>query len=670
MAITDAYLSGTLWCAHQYVNEQKGMTMFLNKYFTNELLELDFTGGVLAFPDFISDYRQVFAPIDFTAFQSQSEIVLAQETVVDKPIFITIHGGAGNETINGTANNDSLFGGSGNDTINGFDGNDLMLGENDNDTLNGGDGNDSMHGGSGDDVLNGGNGDDTLNGNVGNDNLFGGAGNDTLMGNIGVGTLDGGTGTDTADYSPYNAGVELSLVTGGTGGVAADDTYVSIENVDGSNFDDRIEGDGGANLIRGFNGNDTLIGGGGDDFIAGGGGNDRLFGGSDNDNLFGGDLADVLFGQDGNDTISGDSGNDRLVGGFGDDTLNGGLDNDRLLGGTGNDVLNGDAGNDRLWAGAGADTLDGGDGIDQATYSTSTSGVTANLATGGTGGDANGDTYVNIENLRGSRFNDDLTGDVNANTLFGLAGNDTMNGGGGADRLLGGSGVDTISGGTENDVLAGQAGDDILNGDAGEDRLSGGSGVDTLSGGDGNDTLYGGVGNDRLDGGAGADKLVGGTGVDTFVFDFSIAASGRDKVFDFELGADIIELTGVVFADLTFTASPNGLHTTISFNGHEIFVRNTTVAELDAGQFVFVAPTAAVPDAGKITVAEDDNFTFVDKAIVSDDISYEMQAFGDARDALVEFLGAGRTDSAVYADDIGLELDGGDGYFQDFFDIA
>ena len=55
--------------------------MFLNNYFTNELLELDFTGGVFDFPDLMSsglvlENLQAFAPIDFTGFQGQSEIVV------------------------------------------------------------------------------------------------------------------------------------------------------------------------------------------------------------------------------------------------------------------------------------------------------------------------------------------------------------------------------------------------------------------------------------------------------------------------------------------------------------------------------------------------------------------------------------------------------------------
>jgi Ca2+-binding RTX toxin-like protein len=52
-------------------------------------------------------------------------------------------------------------------------------------------------------------------------------------------------------------------------------------------------------------------------------------------------------------------------------------------------------------------------------------GVSVNLATGrGFGGTAEGDTYVSIENVYGSSFNDTITGNDGANELYGLDGND------------------------------------------------------------------------------------------------------------------------------------------------------------------------------------------------------------------------------------------------------
>ncbi len=128
------------------------------------------------------------------------------------------------------------------------------------------------------------------------------------------------------------------------------------------------------------------------------------------------------------------------------ETLNGTAGDDAIFGFGGDDTLNGLGGDDTLNGGAGADVLDGGTGTDTTSYSSSGAGVTVNLATGtGTGGDAQGDTLTNVENLTGSAFDDTLTGDGNANTLTGGAGDDMLIGGGGGDTLIGGAGNDTVS---------------------------------------------------------------------------------------------------------------------------------------------------------------------------------------------------------------------------------
>ena len=172
---------------------------------------------------------------------------------------------------------------------------------------------------------------------------------------------------------------------------------------------------------------------------------------------------------------------------------------DTLEGGTGADTLNGLAGNDTLIGGAGADALDGGTDTDTASYAGSSAAVTVSLVAGATntGGDAEGDTLSNIENLTGSAHWDVLNGDAGNNVLRGEAGN---------DRLRGADGADTLYGGTDND------------------RLWGDAGADTLYGDDGNDTLEGGDGDDTLNGGAGADILRGNAGRDTASYAGSSAA--------------------------------------------------------------------------------------------------------------------------------------------------
>ncbi|WP_374840227.1 M10 family metallopeptidase C-terminal domain-containing protein [Mycoplana ramosa] len=119
----------------------------------------------------------------------------------------------------------------------------------------------------------------------------------------------------------------------------------------------------------------------------------------------------------------------------------------------GNDTFKGLGGNDVLKGGAGADVLDGGKGTDTATYAGS-SAVNVNLATGvATGGHAQGDKFVSIENLTGSSYNDVLTGNGGRNVIDGGAGNDTINGGAGNDTIRGGTGQDTLTGGSGADVF-------------------------------------------------------------------------------------------------------------------------------------------------------------------------------------------------------------------------
>ncbi|MGL1919521.1 MAG: hypothetical protein OCD03_00690 [Hyphomicrobiales bacterium] len=196
---------------------------------------------------------------------------------------------------------------------------------------------------------------------------------------------------------------------------------------------------------------------------------------------------------------------DAIGSAFNDEITGNELPNE-LSGGAGADKLYGLGGNDVLSGGLGADILDGGLGTDKVEYITSLSGVTIDLALGtATGGEAEGDVFISIENITGSGFADILTGDTGENTLFGGAGADVINGGAGNDYLVGEDG---------NDQIDGEAGDDYIDGGMGNDTLIGGTGNDRLIGEDGNDTLSGGADDDYLNGGAGVDILQGGGGID------------------------------------------------------------------------------------------------------------------------------------------------------------
>src|SRR5262249_20028285 len=107
---------------------------------------------------------------------------------------------------------------------------------------------------------------------------------------------------------------------------------------------------------------------------------------------------------------------------------------ENLLGGNVNDVLRGDANTNLLDGGLGGDVLDGGAGNDYAWYGSATAGVAASLATPASNtGDAAGDTYISIEGIVGSNFDDTLIGDANNNFLRGGLGADALDGGGGSD---------------------------------------------------------------------------------------------------------------------------------------------------------------------------------------------------------------------------------------------
>jgi Ca2+-binding RTX toxin-like protein len=530
-------------------------------------------------------------------------------------------------TLTGGAGNDQLIAGAGGYTLNGGGGNDKLTGGSGNDTLNGGTGVDTMAGGAGNDtyfvdstsdviteaagqgtdrvfssvdytlsanvdnleltgtaglsgtgnaianLIVGNSAGNALNGAAGNDILQGAGGSDNLTGGAGADRLDGGAGFDNAMYDMAAAAVVVNLQTSSQNtGEAAGDTYISIEGVIGSRFNDTLTGDDNGNDVIGMDGNDTLFGLNGDDDLEGGNGNDQLFGGEGGDILDGGagidtarydngsvvtaDLANAasnagdaagdtyvaienITGSQWDDVLSGNSSNNALTGGSGDD---------QLFGRAGNDALLGQAGDDLLDGGAGADSLDGGMGLDFATYENATGGVRASLVGGVQSGDASGDTFVSVEGLLGSKFADTLIGDANANDIQGLNGDDVLIASGGDDTISAGNGDDSLFGGLGADVLSGgagfdfarydlassgvvvdlssdhpssgeAAGDDIFGvegvvGSIFDDELYGDADANDLRAVDGNDFVHGNAGNDSLVGGTGNDTLDGGVGAD------------------------------------------------------------------------------------------------------------------------------------------------------------
>jgi Ca2+-binding RTX toxin-like protein len=369
-----------------------------------------------------------------------------------------------------------------------------------------------------------------------------------------------------------------------------------------------IEAPAAGGLTLGTDGDDTLRGGRGDDDMRGGAGDDIVIGGIGADRLYGGEGRDIfVIEADGTGAQIRDfePGLDRIdlsgwpmlrdIGQLQITSVNNGgnirfgtenlriYSADRLalnplqiqaavidsflhysvaflseplaLTGTdGADTLRGRSGNDTLQGGAGADLLIGGAGSDTASYADDRFGLRVDLLQSWRNtGDAAGDRFDSIENLRGSSRRDSLHGNDDANLIAGASSGDTLQGRGGADELRGGAGNDILQGGAGADLLKGGAGQDradhadsaaglradlqaparntgdaagdrydsiedlggtaqadTLNGDAGANRLFGRGGNDLLQGRGGDDLLQGASGLDVLRGGAGADTLKGG----------------------------------------------------------------------------------------------------------------------------------------------------------------
>lgn len=520
---------------------------------------------------------------------ADDDTIVMAENVLTQAV---LTGSAGNDQLTGGTAADMLSGGIGRDVLTGRTGDDTLLGEDGDDLLEGGPGADILDGGPGydavtyahsessvlidlsiglftndafgdvftsieqfeatsfSDTLIGTGGPDVFYGLASDDVLDGRDGDDVLEGGAGADQLIGGNGFDIASYWRSPAGVQVNLATGATtGGDAQGDVFSSIEGLEGSTFGDTLVGDANSNRIYGLDGRDTIDAGDGDDFINGGGGPSTP----------GPPFPQVpypRFEVIGGQTMLVGVGGDDLVGGPGNDTVS--FEGLQVAGHTGNTPPSGD----RIV------------------------GVTVNLATGVNNNAAAGTTLTGIENIIGTDYGDDITGDDGPNLI------DPLHGGGygdishsGPDRIDGGAGEDTLRidfsredlpGSTGVQTLSFSAGDgapqyrrqtpaslvwssddiaakniehviitgaskddqiraatrnysDFISGLGGNDRLEGYGGSDTLLGGDGDDEIFG-LSYHTEQGGVNGGMMVDGN-------DFIDGGAGDDYIDEFYGGS-------------------------------------------------------------------------------------------------------------------------------------
>jgi Ca2+-binding RTX toxin-like protein len=337
--------------------------------------------------------------------------------------------------------------------------------------------------------------------------LYGDTGNDTIYGSTGYfNHIEGGDGNDMIDARLVGS---LNLYPSGRaellGGSGADTVY-------GSWGEDLIDGGAGRDIINAGDGSDWVVYDATDIRVEADGGFDTLDASSaaatnvrsgkgvtidlsSNRDIF--SNFEAVVGSSFNDTLTGDNADNRFDGGAGSDTI---------IAGGGEDFVVYDA-NDKL--------VDGGFDRDKLSAENSSFGVVIDLTA---------NTYINFENVEGSRFDDIITGDGNRNDIFGNDGDDVIDGGAGYDHIdlgygndtwiydaadnvyepygySGGvhlGGIDTIdastasgpvvismsSGGYHNfENIVGSAFDDVLTGNAWDNIIEGGAGADVIVGG-------------------------------------------------------------------------------------------------------------------------------------------------------------------------------------------
>lgn len=464
--------------------------------------------------------------------------------------YTVVAGTVGNTTVNGgTGANvnraDALFGYAGTDTLNGNGGNDLLVGGEGSDTVNGGAGNDTIYwtAGDGRDVING----DTTAANI--------AGTVDTVKIVGDGSAEtyriySRAAALAAGITGLNANTEIVITRNGTNNAAIIAELDNIEEI----------------VINGMGGGDTFtpIG----TFV----GTSLLTSTITIEGSEGDDIVDITALQSAHRIVfRSNGGNDVIIGEM--------RAQDRFELADGKTIADYTA----------TENEDGSTTLATEGHNVTFFGTTANAQNAGASHDDDNDDHDDDHGHDDDDHDDDDRDDDDDDMVVTPpSDDDTLTGGASDDVLKGGSRDDVIRGRGGDDVIGGGSGDDRLDGGAGDDDLAGGSGDDVLLGDAGDDRLAGGSGDDRLDGGDGDDVMAGGSGDDIFVF-----GEGDDRVTDFQLGEDIIDLSGLGITAQSFASrvviSQSGNDTLVRIDGNELRLDGVSAANMQTASFAFAS---------------------------------------------------------------------------------
>ncbi|WP_293778275.1 hypothetical protein, partial [uncultured Oxalicibacterium sp.] len=473
----------------------------------------------------------------------------------------------------------------------------------------------------------------------------GGAGNDTFIGSADANRFDGGGGRNRVSYASDSADLVINLAAGtGSNGNAAGDTYISIQDATGGAGNDTFVASLDANDFDGGGGNNTVsyaassggvrinlsdmtIGGivarSGKDSYAEGDtytGIQNVIGSTSDDLFIASSVANVFTGNGGSDTVSYKASGAGVVvnlsssqqegvlagggqGGYAQDDTYGGISN--VIGSDYDDVF---------MANGSANAFDGGLGTNRVSYGASSGDVIVNLsgtaiivnsvtvaAGSGKSGDAEGDTYSNIQNLTGGAGNDIFIASSQVNVFDGGAGSNTVHYGASNNGV-----TVNLSSGMQGTLASMQGSGGYAEGDSY-------SNIQNVVGSNFDDTFYGGTANNTFTGNGGRDRV-------------SYAGDSSDLIINLATGAGL----GGTAAGDTYI----GIRDATGGSGNDTFVASSEVNDFDGGAgnntVSYAASTGGVrvnlsdtvlgdmaARSGKDSYAEGDTYTNIQNVIGS-----------------------------------------------------